>query len=64
MVSDYKILEIAQNSYTGIVFDAEDEYDTLGCHISSISHATIKIGYHITKKKNRSSFVYGFIFLR
>ena len=48
-VSDYKILEIAQNPSTRVVFDAKQEYDTLGCHISSMSHTTPEKGYQITK---------------
>ena len=44
-----KFLEIAQNRYISVVFDAEHEYDTLRCHISSMSHAIPEKGCQITK---------------
>ena len=48
-VSDYKILEIAQIPSTRVVFDVEQEYETLGCHISSMSHVTPEKVCQITK---------------
>ena len=37
MVSNYKILKIAQNRSIKVLFAAEHEYDTLRYHISSMS---------------------------
>ena len=35
--------------YSRITFDAKEEYDTFTSHVSSMSHATIETGCHITK---------------
>ena len=42
-------LEIAQNPCTGVLFNADQEYDTLRCHISSMNHAILEKGCQISK---------------
>ena len=37
MLSDYKILEIAQNWLARVLFAAEDEYGSPKCYISSMN---------------------------
>ena len=45
--------KIAQNRLPRVLFVAENEYDTLRCNISSITHDTPEKGCQITNK-NRS----------
>ena len=42
-------IKIAQNRLPEILFDAEHEYDTLMCHISSLSHDIPEKGCQIIK---------------
>ena len=44
-----KIIKIAQNGLSVILFDTEHEYDTLRCHMSSLSHAIPEKWCQITK---------------
>ena len=41
-----------------VVFDSEHEYDTLRCHISSMSHAIPEKGLRLQNFRNRSKSVY------